>query len=165
MESQPVKQSSPLVLRKAVEDDLPVFYEQQLNPEANRMAAFTRRDPADMDGFYEHWKKIMADPAIQIMTILYHGRIAGYILTFILYDEREVGYWLGKDYWGKGIATAALQEFLTIITERPLYAHAAKDNTASVRVLQKCGFIITGEGRGFARARGEEIDEYILKLV
>jgi len=164
MESQNRIPTRTLVLRKAMEEDLPVFYEQQLSPEANRMAAFTRRNPTDLEGFNEHWKKIMADPTIQVMTILYHEKIAGYVLTFIMFDEREVGYWLGKDYWGKGIATEALKQFLAIITERPLYAHAAKDNVASVRVLEKCGFIITGEGKGFARARDEDVEEYILKL-
>jgi RimJ/RimL family protein N-acetyltransferase len=75
-----------------------------------------------------------------------------------------VSYWLGKEYWGKGIATEALGLFLGIIEERPLYARAAKDNAASIRVLEKCGFVISGCERGFANARGEEIDEVVLVL-
>ena len=43
-------------------------------------------------------------------------------------------------------------------------ARAAADNAASLRVLAKCGFEVVGEDRGFANARGEEIDEYVLEL-
>ena len=77
---------------------------------------------------------------------------------------REVGYWLGRAYWGQGIATAALSTFLHHIKTRPLYARAAKDNRASLRVLEKCGFKIIGENRGFANARGKEIEEFLLQL-
>jgi RimJ/RimL family protein N-acetyltransferase len=47
---------------------------------------------------------------------------------------------------------------------RPIYARVAKDNVASLRVLEKCGFTITGQAKGFANARGEEIEEWILEL-
>jgi len=156
--------SNDVVLRHVVREDLPIFFRQQMDPDANWMAAFTRRDPADESAFNEHWAKILNDPAIIIMTILYQARVAGYVLSFVMFGEREVGYWLGRDYWGKGIATRALVEFLTHLKERPLFAHTAKDNKASIRVLQKCGFSISGEGKGFARARGEEIEEYIFTL-
>ena len=71
-------------------------------------------------------------------------------------------YWLGREFWGKGIATWALTEFLVFEQCRPIYARVAKDNLASLRVLQKCGFVITGEDKGFANARGQETEEYIL---
>lgn len=156
--------SNDVVLRQVVQDDLPVFFSQQMDPDANWMAAFTRRDPTDESAFNDHWAKILNDPAIIIMTILYLGRVAGYVLSFVMGSDREVGYWLGRDYWGKLITTRALAEFLTHLKERPLFAHAAKDNLASIRVLQKCGFSISGEGKGFARARGEEIEEFIFTL-
>jgi RimJ/RimL family protein N-acetyltransferase len=75
-----------------------------------------------------------------------------------------VSYWLGRPFWGRGIASRALALFLELVQERPLFARAAKDNIASVRVLQKSGFIIKGEDRGFAHARGEEIAELLLRL-
>ncbi len=153
-----------VVLRQVVSDDLPIFFNQQNDLEANHMAAFTRRDPTDKSAFYEHWEKILIDPSVKTMTILYMGRVAGYMLSFIMFEEREVGYWLGRDFWGKGVATQALTEFLQALKERPLYAHAAKDNVGSIRVLQKCGFVITSEGKGFAKARGAEIEEYIFTL-
>jgi RimJ/RimL family protein N-acetyltransferase len=76
----------------------------------------------------------------------------------------EVTYWIGKEYWGRGLATQALTHFLSLVTIRPLYAAAAKDNIGSLRVLQKCGFTIVGYGKGFANARGAEIEEVMLKL-
>jgi RimJ/RimL family protein N-acetyltransferase len=151
-------------LRDVIETDLSIFFEQQLDPEANYMAAFTRKDPADKESFMAHWNKIMNDESILIKTILFEGKIAGSVLSYVQSGEREVSYWLGKEYWGKGIATHALTELLDLIEERPLYARAAKDNIASLRVLEKCGFKIIGEDKGFANARGEDIEEYILEL-
>ena len=76
----------------------------------------------------------------------------------------QVTYWLGKTFWGNGIATLALTEFLSTFNTRPLYASAAKDNAASIRVLEKCGFVIRGSGKAFAKARGTEIEEVFLEL-
>ncbi len=93
------------------------------------------------------------------------GRVVGHIASFDLEGHREVTYWIGREDWGRGIATRALEEFLLQLeATRPLYAHAASDNAASIRVLTKCGFLIVGEGRGFAHGRGEETDEVVLRL-
>jgi len=161
----PENASSPTVtLRDVLPSDLPIFFEQQRDPEANRMAAFTSRDPSDRHAFDLHWEKIMNDDTVINQTILYNGEVAGNIAKFIMFNQPEVGYWIGKEFWGKGIATQALEAFLQIVTMRPLYAAAAKDNLASLRVLQKCGFVITGYGRSFAEARGAEIDEVYFEL-
>ena len=149
-------------LRNVIESDLPIFYEQQLDPEAAQMADFPSRN---RDAFMAHWKKIMADESsVQLKTILFNGEVAGNIVCFEQLGEREVGYWLGKEYWGKGIATKALEEFLKEIKTRPLYAHVAKHNTGSRRVLEKCGFTIAGEDRFFSEIFGRNLDEYILTL-
>jgi RimJ/RimL family protein N-acetyltransferase len=153
-----------IVLRNVTDSDLPVFFEQQLDPVANTMAAFTTKDPADREAFMAHWANILADDTITKMTILYDGHVAGHVSKFEQFGEPEVSYWLGKEYWGKGIATRALMELLAHVKTRPLYARAAKDNIASLRVLEKCGFTITGEDKGYANARGEEIEEFILTL-
>jgi RimJ/RimL family protein N-acetyltransferase len=77
----------------------------------------------------------------------------------------EVSYWLGRDYWGQGIATWALKEFLAFHNQtRPIYARVAKDNLRSRRVLEKCGFTVIDETTGFANARGAEIVELLLEL-
>ncbi len=156
--------TTDILLRDVTEGDLPIFFEQQLDPDANYMAAFTAKDPADRDAFTAHWTKILGDETITKKTILFEGHVAGSIVSFELFGEPSVAYWIGKEYWGKGIATKALSEFLGHVKARPLYARAAKDNIASIRVLEKCGFTICGEDKGFSNARGEEVEEFILKL-
>jgi RimJ/RimL family protein N-acetyltransferase len=146
------------------EGDLPIFFEQQLDPDACYMAAFIARDPSDRDAFMAHWARIRADDTITKRTILLDGHVAGNIASFEWNGKREIGYWIGKEYWGRGIATRALSQFLGVVKTRPLYAHAAADNIGSIRVLEKCGFTISGYDRGFAKARGGEIEEAILEL-
>lgn len=148
-------------LRDAIETDLPIFYEQQLDPDAIRMAAFPTRGK---DAFMAHWSKIIEDHSVQIKTILFHGDIAGNIVCFEQLGEREIGYWLGKEYWGQGIASTALAQFLEFIETRPLYAHVAKHNIGSRRVLEKCGFNVVAEDKFFSKIFGEDIEEYILIL-
>ena len=148
-------------LRDVIETDLSIFYVQQLDSEAAQMAEFPSRN---RDAFMMHWNRIMADGTIQIKTILFEGKVAGNIVCFEQLGEREVGYWLGKEFWGKGIATQALKDFLKDIKTRPLYAHVAKHNIGSKRVLEKCGFTVAGEDRFFSAVFGKNIDEYILIL-
>jgi len=153
-----------VLLRDVAEGDLPTFFEQQLDEEANRMAAFTAKEPANRVAFRAHWAKVLDDGNIRIQTILFEGSVAGYVLSHGWFGDPEISYWIGKAYWGKGVASQALAQFLTYQKVRPLYARAAKDNRASLRVLAKCGFIITGEDKGFSNARGEEVEEYVLVL-
>lgn len=79
------------------------------------------------------------------MTIVQDEKVAGYILSFTFYGKREVGYWLGREFWGQGIASNALAQYLKIELVRPLYGYAAKQNLGSQRVLEKCGFEPVGE--------------------
>jgi RimJ/RimL family protein N-acetyltransferase len=155
---------SNIVLREVQAEDLPLFFAHQLDPEAIYMAAFTAKDPTDQRAFMAHWTAILGD-ATTNRTILVEGQVAGSVSS---YEETaghpEVTYWLGKPYWGKGIATAALRVFLAQVTSRPIYARVAKDNRASLRVLEKCGFTTVGEDKGFANARGQEIEEWLLQL-
>ena len=153
-----------IILRDLTESDLPTLFEHQNDPEANRMAAFLPRDHSDRGAFETHWKKILADPTLTMKVILWNGQIAGSIGSFSWDGKPQVTYWLGKAFWGNGIATLALTEFLRIFHTRPLYASAAKDNVASTRVLEKCGFAMRGSGRAFAKARGTEIEEVFFEL-
>ncbi|HMB22627.1 MAG: GNAT family N-acetyltransferase [Chloroflexota bacterium] len=148
-------------LRDVNEADLPIFYEQQLDIEASRMAALPSRG---REAFMSHWIRILGNNSVLVKTILFDGAVAGNIVCFDQLGEREVGYWLGKEYWGKGIATQALAEFLHYIETRPLYAHVAKHNIASRRVLEKCGFKVSGEDSFFSQAFNKNIEEYILIL-
>lgn len=152
------------LLREVVQADLDVFFEHQRDPVANHMAAFTAKDPTDRNAFGQHWARILSDDAITIRTIVLDGQVAGHIASFERLGEPEVTYWLGREFWGKGLATKALSAFLAELTDRPLYARAAEDNLASIGVLEKCGFAICGSNKAFASARGEKITEVILKL-
>lgn len=154
-----------VILRPVWDADLPILFEQQLDPEANQMAAFTARDPSDRAAFEARWKKIRADESVLIRAILFDGEVAGSILSHSGFGELEVSYWIGRAYWGRGVATAALTAFLREQTTRPIFGRAAKDNLGSIRVLEKCGFVLEKEERGFANARGAEIDEVVMKWV
>jgi RimJ/RimL family protein N-acetyltransferase len=125
------------------------------------MAAFPSRDK---EAFMAHWAKIMADETLILKTILLDGQIAGNVVSWEQDGQQEVGYWIGKSYWGKGIASSALSQFLRHVMARPLYAHVAKHNIASIRVLEKCGFTVFGEDKGLLDASGEQVEEVILKL-
>lgn len=151
-------------LRDVRNSDLDIFFEHQQDEAAIYMAAFTSKDPADKVAFREHWKNIRANDAIIIKTILVDMAVAGHVLSYVEEGQREISYWIGKSYWGKGIATKALSLYLSLIKERPFYVRVAKDNIGSKRVLEKNGFRLIGEDKGFANARGIEIEEYIMQL-
>ena len=161
---RPGSHTGAIELRDILEQDLEIIFSQQQDPQANYMAAFTAENPADENAFTIKWAKILGNGTFVKRAILYDGRVAGHIVKFEQFGEPEISYWIGKEYWGRGVATRALALFLEVVQERPLFARAAKDNAASIRVLQKNGFTIIGEGKGYANARGEEIEEYILKL-
>ena len=128
------------------------------------MAAFTSPDFDDRTAFERRWARLRSDASTTNRVVEVDGRVVGHIASFDLEGQREVTYWIGRDNWGRGIATRALREFLQLEATRPLYARAASDNAASIRVLTKCGFLIAGEGRGFAHGRNEETDEVVLRL-
>jgi RimJ/RimL family protein N-acetyltransferase len=150
---------SDVLLREVTEDDLPVLFEHQREPEANRMAAFAARN---REAFMAHWTKILADEDVTTKTIVVDGEVAGNVGSWGPPEERLVGYWIGREHWGKGVATAALSAFLGEERRRPLYAHVAEHNVASRRVLEKCGFVVVG--RDTVTDEAGEIEELILEL-
>ena len=111
-----------------------------------------------------HWTRILADSSNILRTIVYAGQVAGNIVCWAGSDGREVGYWLGRQFWGQGIATQALNLFLSEVEMRPLYAHVARHNVASRRVLEKCGFVVTGAAGVLPEGAGEPVAEFILRL-
>jgi RimJ/RimL family protein N-acetyltransferase len=129
-------------LRVVEPTDLPVLYEHQRDPLASAMAAFAARE---RDAFMAHWERILADPEVRVRAVEVDGRLAGNVLSFVHDGRREVGYWIGREFWGGGVATAALAAFLDLETERPLYAGVARWNAGSLRVLEKHGFAACGE--------------------
>ena len=152
------------VLRAVRDEDLPVLFEQWADPVAVHMAAFTAPDHMDRDAFERRWSRLRADETVIARAIVVDGEVAGTVGSWGDADEREVTYWIGRSYWGKGIATGALHAFSTVDPSRPLHARVAHDNLASHRVLEKCGFRVVATERGFAEARSAEIEEFVLRL-
>lgn len=151
-------------LRPVQDSDLECFFEHLADPQARHMAAFLGLDPDDRTAFDAHWERLRADEAVLVRTVLRGDEVAGHVVSFPQDDRREVSYWLGREFWGGGLATSALGRFLELETTRPLFARVAADNDGSVRVLDKCGFVLIGSDRGFALARGQEIEELLLVL-
>jgi RimJ/RimL family protein N-acetyltransferase len=107
-----------------------------------------------------HWIKIMADPTVVTKTIEMDGEVVGNVVSWVKDGRRAIGYWVGQAYWGKGVATNAVRQFLNQVSERPLYAWVATHNIGSIRVLEKCGFVRTGE-----RLSGDDkVEEIVLEL-
>ena len=140
-------------MRSVREGDLQTFFENQLDPESLRMVMFSSRD---REAHKAHWHRILADDSVTAATIVFDGFVAGDIVSWDNEGEREVGYWIGRSFWGQGIATAALSQFLEHLDRRPLRAHVAKHNVGSLRVLEKCGFTVVGE------SKLGDVDELIL---
>jgi RimJ/RimL family protein N-acetyltransferase len=127
-----------MMLRDVTPDDLPIFFEHQRDPDANRMADFPARE---WDAFMTHWRtNVLGNASGRKQTIVVDGQVAGNVVSWEQAGKRLVGYWIGRAYWGQGVATAALTEFLRHETTRPLYAYVAAHNAGSIRVLEKCGF-------------------------
>ncbi|MGW7052025.1 GNAT family N-acetyltransferase [Streptomyces sp. NPDC054887] len=151
-----------VTLREVLPDDLGLFYAHFQDPEAKRMAAFGPAGPVDRARFDAHWERNIAEYVVR--TVLADGEVAGSACVYGEPGDLQVTYWIDRAHWGRGVATAALGALLEVVGERPLFARAAADNAGSLRVLEKCGFTVTGRERGFANARGAEIDELVLVL-
>jgi [ribosomal protein S5]-alanine N-acetyltransferase len=158
------KMGLSIKLDKTVKEDLDHFFQFQLDDEANRMAAFTAKDPTDKAAYMEKYTPFLSDPTINMRTIRLNGEIVGSIAKFVMHGEAGITYWIDRKYWGQGIATAALREFLAMEKTRPIFGGTAFDNIASQKILEKCGFIKTATDKGFANARQMEIEEFIYKL-
>lgn len=153
-----------ITLRKTFLPDLEFFFLFQLDEEANYLAAFTAKDPTDKAAYLQKYSKLVNDPAINMQTILVGEIIAGSISKFEMEGRAEITYWIDKQFWGKGIGSKALTEFLNNETTRPIYGRVAFDNIGSQKVLTNCRFIKIGTDKGFANARQAETEEYIYKL-
>ena len=153
--------TNEILLREVVEEDLPVFYEHQIDADAVEMAAHL---PRDYEAFQLHWTDLLAKNAVVKKTILVDQRVTGYVISFVYFGVREVGFWIGKEYWGQGIATRALSKFLEQVPLRPLRASAAKHNRSSLRVLEKCGFRIVGEDKAFSNMGGRVVELSLIHI-
>jgi RimJ/RimL family protein N-acetyltransferase len=145
-------------LRPVMESDLPILFEHQREPEANEMAGFP---PRDHDAFMAHWAKILVDETAVAMAVVVDGRVAGNVGCWTQDGQRLVGYWIGKEHWGQGVATQMLSMLLQLVTDRPLQAHVVKHNVASIRVLEKCGFAYCAEATGALGEPADGVEELV----
>jgi RimJ/RimL family protein N-acetyltransferase len=153
-----------VTLRDVRDEDLPLLFEQWADPVAAHMAAFTGPDHMDRAAFERRWERLRTDEAVLAKVVVADGEVVGTIGSWGDAGERELTYWIGRSFWGRGIATAAVEALLALDRSRPFHARVAADNGASRRVLEKCGFRVVGTDRGFAGARSAEIEEYVLQL-
>lgn len=149
-------------LRAVAREDLPRIYVIQLNPEFNELAVAI---PRKADAFEAHWTKVLNDASIISRVILVDNFVAGFIGCFKMEGLDSVGYGVDKEFWGKGIATRALQLLLQEVDTRPLHARVASTNGPSLRVLQKCGFKVVRTQLSPADDRFPECEEAVLVLV
>jgi len=147
-------------LRAVAPGDLPVFFENQLDAEANRLVGFK---PRDREAFDAHWAKILADPSLDKMTVVFDGAVAGNVVAFDRDGARELGYWLGRAYWGKGIGGRAVALFLKAVKTRPLLARVSSANPGSIKVLEKNNFKKIGDER-YTTAGGEVLPGFVYEL-
>ncbi|PYF74362.1 GNAT family N-acetyltransferase [Pedobacter nutrimenti] len=154
-----------LILKPTKVSDLELFFDFQLDQEANYLAAFTSKDSTDKTAYLKKMTNyLLNDPAVNMRTIFLNDSIVGSVAKFEMHGDTEITYWIDKAFWGKGIATKALSHFLEIENTRPIFGRVAFDNIGSQQVLEKCGFVKIGQDKGFANARQAEIEEFIYKL-
>jgi RimJ/RimL family protein N-acetyltransferase len=152
-------------LRDVITNDIAVFFVQEQDPAAREVAAFTNKRPTDRPAYEARWARLLKDETVNVKTVLFGDDVIGYVAAFERsVGQREVAYWIGREFWGRNLATQALTLFLKQFTERPLYARCAIDHAASMRVLEKCGFVTYGRERLFAEGRATEVDEWIFEL-
>lgn len=153
-----------IALKKTTLEDLENLFVFQADEEANQVAAFNSEHPKDKKAYMEKWSKIVANPSINMQSIFVADKIVGSVIHFDIMDETNISYWIDRAQWGNGIASKAVQQFLTTTDKKTLYGRVAYDNIGSQKVLERNGFVKTGTELGFANGRGKEIEEYIYKL-
>jgi len=153
---------APAVRLRSVEDrDLEVFFDHQADPLAVEMAAFPARDK---DQFAAHWAKVRGDDTLVVRTIVADGLVAGNIGSWPQDGQQLLGYWVGREWWGRGVATQALALLVEEVSIRPLYAHVAVHNVGSIRVLERCGFRRDRVQEANEPAPEDGIEEFIFVL-
>ena len=155
-----------VLLREVEESDLDVLFEQEVDPEANRMAAFTWRTLPTAR------RSMRAGAGCATARAASSGRSSRTARSWAAsFAGATPGFPAPRSHTGSAASTGArgsqptaLELFLELARERPIFGRCAADNVGSLRVLEKNGFVLEAEERGFANARGTEIDEVLLRL-
>jgi RimJ/RimL family protein N-acetyltransferase len=136
-----------VTIRDVRVSDIDVFCEHRADPEANAMGGFP---PRDREAVVARWHEILADPNITSWTVVVNGAVAGNMVSW-LHEKghREIGYWIGREFWGNGVATEAVRQLLQSEQRRPVEGWTSQQNVASGRVLEKNGFVYERDEDGF----------------
>jgi RimJ/RimL family protein N-acetyltransferase len=152
-------------LRDLDDDDLDAVFEMMRDPDAVAMAAFTSDDPGDRERFDAWIARQRAAEGVSLFVVTENGGFAGTAAAFTIDADREVSFWLARHAWGRGIATAALRLLVSHEAERPLFARAAAQNTASISVLTKTGFTEVSRNVDYAPGLGRDTEEIVFALL
>lgn len=134
----------PITLRPTSASDVRVLHGFEVDVVSNVMAGTKPRDWAT---FEARWAEILddADGSVTGVTprvIVADGVVVGAVNIAPHDGADSIGYWIGREHWGRGIATRAVGLMLGEFTRRPLIATTAGHNAASMRVLEKHGFVV-----------------------
>lgn len=139
-----------VTLRPVQDDDLPLIFAWQSDDVAVALAGVPSRDRPAFDA---HWAKIRVEPANTLRTVIAGDAVVGAVMCFPRDGQQELGYWVAREHWGRGVATAAVAAFLEDYRARPLGALVSPGNAASLRVLAKLGFVELSRNDDVVRLR------------
>jgi RimJ/RimL family protein N-acetyltransferase len=154
-------------LRRTEAGDLDALHAQELDAVSNARSGFKARGRAE---FMARWARILADTdgtdtGVVPRVILAGGVLAGSVNIAPDQGRDALGFRVAREHWGRGIATRAVGLLLAEVTRRPLHATTAGHNGASIRVLEKHGFVEVARGATpeTARAVARETVAWVLR--
>ncbi|MEX1257147.1 MAG: GNAT family protein [Gemmatimonadota bacterium] len=97
------------------------------------------------------------------------GGIGVHVQSDVHRRSAEIGYWLGEDFWGRGIMTEAVRAYTEYAFETfdicRLFAGVFETNPASARVLEKAGYVLEGRLRRSVYKDGKMLDQLLYARV
>ena len=144
----PFLRSSRLLLRPLLESDVQALFELDSDPEVSRYNLWeTHQNLKDTLAYIAEARARLERWEALEWGVELNGQLVGTVGLYSLDFNKglaEIGYSLGRTYWGKGIATEAAQTAITfgieVLSLREIWAESVEKNTASARVLEKLGF-------------------------
>lgn len=151
-------------LRRTEVADVPALFRIQLDPAGNELAG---TKPRDREAFEARWRDILrpgSSAGVVPRVILVDGLLVGSINVFPQEGTESIGYWIAREHWGRGIATRAIRLLLDEVATRPLFARVIAHNVASVRALERNGFVVTSRHRTESNERYVAAERFVLRL-
>src|SRR5699024_6283217 len=138
-----------VTLREVQDVDLDEFFAQLRDPHAAALAGDTFEAPNERQAFDAHWRHLREAEGVLVRTIVVvedaDARVAGHIRNLPDSDQQMVSFWIDRAYWGRGVTTRALRQFLDELQQRPVYARVPRHNEAAIVVLRRNGFVPVSE--------------------